>query len=163
MCFDLRHWALDRAQLTTISTHKKLDLAHDNRIHTKKKNTKICRQNRIYTTNQIQPNTYTTQITEIERERLFFKTKPLRNPITILDNRYSYSSITIEKKMLTNEPNDDIGSDERIKSKYLQICEQLTIDESIVNATWDKYQAIRNDHTLEVSEIPINKHFTHTK
>lgn len=55
--------------------------------------------------------------------------------------------------MLTNEPNDDIGSDERIKSKYLQICEQLNIDQSIVNATWDKYQAIRNDHTLEVSEI----------
>lgn len=53
--------------------------------------------------------------------------------------------------MLTNEPNDEIASDERIKSKYSQICEQLNIDQTIVNTTWDKYQAIRNDHTLEVS------------
>lgn len=53
--------------------------------------------------------------------------------------------------MQTNEPNDEIGNDERIKSKYLQICEQLNIDQTVVNTTWEKYLAIRNDHTLEVS------------
>lgn len=57
--------------------------------------------------------------------------------------------------MLTNEPNDEIGSEERIKSKYMQICEQLNIDQTIVNATWDKYVAIGNDHTLEVSDATV--------
>lgn len=54
------------------------------------------------------------------------------------------------EKMLTNESNDEI--DDRIKSKYVHICEQLDIDELIVNSTWDNYRSIRNDHTLEVSE-----------
>lgn len=53
--------------------------------------------------------------------------------------------------MLTNEQSDEIVSDERIKSKYVQICEQLNIDETIMNTTWDKYRSIRNDHTLEVT------------
>lgn len=52
--------------------------------------------------------------------------------------------------MLTNEPNDEI--DERIKRKYVHICEQLDIDETIVETTWNTYRSIRNDHTLEVSE-----------
>lgn len=53
--------------------------------------------------------------------------------------------------MLTNEQSDEIVSDERIKSKYVQICGQLNIDETIMNTTWDKYRSIRNDHTLEVT------------
>lgn len=52
--------------------------------------------------------------------------------------------------MLTNEPTDDI--DDRIKRKYVHICEQLDIDETIVNSTWENYRSIRNDHTLEVSD-----------
>lgn len=51
--------------------------------------------------------------------------------------------------MLTNEPNDEI--DDRIKRKYVHICEQLEIDETIVETTWNNYRSIRNDHTLEVS------------
>lgn len=51
--------------------------------------------------------------------------------------------------MLTNESNDEI--DERIKRKYVHICEQLDIDKSIVESTWDNFRSIRNDHTLEVS------------
>lgn len=53
--------------------------------------------------------------------------------------------------MLTNESSDEI--DDRIKSKYVHICEQLEIDDSIVESTWDGFRSIRNDHTLEVSKI----------
>lgn len=51
--------------------------------------------------------------------------------------------------MLTNDSNDDI--DERNKSKYVQICEHLDIEETKMNSTWETYRSIRNDHTLEVS------------
>lgn len=51
--------------------------------------------------------------------------------------------------MLTNESSEEI--EERIKSKYSHICEQLDIDETIKNSTWETYRSIRNDHTLEVS------------
>lgn len=52
--------------------------------------------------------------------------------------------------MLTNESNDEL--DERIKSKYAHICDQLDIDEATRDATWETYRSTRNDHTLEVSE-----------
>lgn len=54
------------------------------------------------------------------------------------------------RKMLTNDSSDEI--DDRVKRKYASICEQLDIDESIIDQTWDNYRSIRNDHTLEVSE-----------
>lgn len=50
---------------------------------------------------------------------------------------------------MNDSNNDEI--DDRIKSKYVHICEQLDIDETIVNSTWDSFRTIRNDHTLEVN------------
>lgn len=52
--------------------------------------------------------------------------------------------------MLTNESSDEI--DDRIKRKYVHICEQLDIDDPVVESTWNNFRAIRNDHTLEVIE-----------
>lgn len=54
---------------------------------------------------------------------------------------------------MNDSNNDEI--DDRIKRKYVHICEQLDIDEIIVNSTWDSFRTIRNDHTLEVNIYEI--------
>lgn len=51
--------------------------------------------------------------------------------------------------MLTNEFSDEI--DEKIKAKHAHICEKLDISGSVMDASWDIYKTIRNDHNLEVS------------
>ena len=51
--------------------------------------------------------------------------------------------------MLTNEFSDEI--DEKIKAKHAHICEKLDISGSVMDASWDIYKTIRDDHNLEVS------------
>lgn len=52
---------------------------------------------------------------------------------------------------MNESTNDEI--DDRIRRKYVHICEQLEIDESIVNSAWENYRSVRNDHTLEVNKL----------
>lgn len=58
-----------------------------------------------------------------------------------------------------NDSSNNEEIDDRIKRKYVHICEQLDIDETIVSSTWDSFRSIRNDHTLEVNQYEMLEPF----